>query len=45
MYAIRSYYDHLEEHADQLDGLELVTLDEIRDAAARIAGAAIRKAT
>jgi threonine dehydratase len=34
--------DHLEEHADQLDGLELVTLDEIRDAATRIAGAAIR---
>ena len=32
---------HLEEHADQLDGLELVTLDEIRGAAARIAGAAI----
>ena len=27
---------HLEEHADQLDGLELVTIDEVRDAAARI---------
>jgi len=34
--------DHLEEHADQLDGLELVTLDEIRGAAARISGAAIK---
>jgi threonine dehydratase len=33
---------HLEEHADQLDGLELVTIDEIRDAAARIRGAATR---
>jgi threonine dehydratase len=33
---------HLEEHADQLDGLELVTLDEIRQAAARIRGAAVR---
>ena len=33
---------HLEEHADQLDGLELVTLDEIRDAAARISGAAVK---
>jgi threonine dehydratase len=33
---------HLEEHADQLDGLELVTIDEIRDAAARIRGAAVR---
>jgi threonine dehydratase len=32
---------HLEEHADQLDGLELVTLDEIRAAAERIRGAAI----
>jgi threonine dehydratase len=32
---------HLEEHADQLDGLELVTLDEIREAAARIRGAAV----
>ena len=34
--------DHLEEHADQLDGLELVTIDEIRDAAARIRGVAVR---
>ncbi len=34
--------DHLEEHADQLDGLELVTLDEIRGAAARIREAAVR---
>jgi len=34
--------DHLEEHADQLDGLELVTVDEIRDAAARIRGVAAR---
>jgi threonine dehydratase len=33
---------HLEEHADQLDGLELVTVEEIRDAAARIRGAAVR---
>ncbi|MGH2457138.1 MAG: threonine ammonia-lyase, partial [Candidatus Limnocylindria bacterium] len=33
---------HLEEHADQLDGLELVTLEEIREAAARIRGAAVR---
>ncbi|HET6744333.1 MAG TPA: threonine/serine dehydratase [Candidatus Limnocylindria bacterium] len=33
---------HLEEHADQLDGLELVTIDEIREAAARIRGAATR---
>jgi len=32
---------HLEEHADQLDGLELVTLEEIRDAAARIRGVAV----
>ena len=32
---------HLEEHADQLDGLELVTLDEIRAAAARIRGVAL----
>jgi threonine dehydratase len=32
---------HLEEHADQLDGLELVTLDEIRQAAARIRGVAV----
>jgi threonine dehydratase len=34
--------DHLEEHADQLDGLELVTLDEIREAAQRIANVAVR---
>jgi threonine dehydratase len=33
---------HLEEHADQLDGLELVTIEEIRDAAERIRGAAVR---
>jgi threonine dehydratase len=33
---------HLEEHADQLDGLELVTIEEIREAAARIRGAAVR---
>src|SRR6266508_315522 len=33
---------HLEEHADQLDGLELVTLEEIREAAARIRGVAVR---
>jgi threonine dehydratase len=33
---------HLEEHADQLDGLELVTIEEIRDAAARIRGVATR---
>ena len=33
---------HLEEHADQLDGLELVTIDEIRGAAARIRGVAAR---
>jgi threonine dehydratase len=32
---------HLEEHADQLDGLELVTLDQIREAAARIRGVAL----
>jgi len=34
--------DHLEEHADQLDGLELVTIDEIRQAADRIRGVATR---
>jgi len=34
--------NHLEEHADQLDSLELVTLDEIRQAATRIRGAAVR---
>jgi threonine dehydratase len=33
---------HLEEHADQLDGLELVSLDEIREAAERIRGVATR---
>ncbi|HEX5579244.1 MAG TPA: pyridoxal-phosphate dependent enzyme [Candidatus Limnocylindria bacterium] len=33
---------HLEEHADQLDGLELVTIDEIREAAERIRGVATR---
>ena len=33
---------HLEEHADQLDGLELVSIDEIRAAAARIRGVALR---
>jgi len=33
--------NHLEEHADQLDGLELVSLAEIREAAARIRGAAV----
>ncbi len=32
---------HLAEHADQLDGLELVTLDEIRGAAERIRGVAL----
>jgi threonine dehydratase len=32
---------HLEEHADQLDGLELVTLEEIRESAARIRGVAV----
>ena len=32
---------HLEEHADQLDGLELVTVDEIRAAAERIRGVAL----
>ncbi len=32
---------HLEEHADQLDLLELVTLDEIRAAADRIRGVAL----
>ena len=33
--------DHLEEHADQLDGLELVSLAEIREAAERIRGVAV----
>jgi threo-3-hydroxy-L-aspartate ammonia-lyase len=40
----RFVLDHLEEHADQLDGLELVTLDEIRAAAERIRGVALRPA-
>jgi threonine dehydratase len=34
--------DHLEEHADQLDGLELVSIDDIRQAAERIRGVAVR---
>jgi threo-3-hydroxy-L-aspartate ammonia-lyase len=38
----RFLVSHLEEHADQLDGLELVTIDEIRRAAARIRGVATR---
>jgi threonine dehydratase len=38
----RFIVDHLEEHADQLDGLELVTIDEIRQAADRIRGIATR---
>ena len=38
----RFIVEHLEEHADQLDGLELVTIDEIREAAARIHGVATR---
>ena len=38
----RFVLSHLEEHADQLDGLELVTLDEIRAAADRIRGVALR---
>jgi threonine dehydratase len=33
---------HLEEHADQLDALVLVTPDQVREAAARIRGAAVR---
>lgn len=37
----RFVLDHLEEHADQLDGLELVSIDEIRAAAARIRGVAL----
>ena len=37
----RFLLSHLEEHADQLDGLELVTLDEIRAAAERIRGVAL----
>jgi threonine dehydratase len=38
----RFLLNHLEEHADQLDGLELVTIDEIRQAAERIRGVATR---
>jgi len=38
----RFVLSHLEEHADQLDGLELVTVDEIRAAAERIRGVALR---
>jgi threonine dehydratase len=38
----RFLLNHLEEHANQLDGLELVTIDEIREAAARIRGVATR---
>jgi threonine dehydratase len=38
----RFVISHLEEHADQLDGLELVTIDDIRGAAARIRGVATR---
>ena len=37
----RFVLSHLEEHADQLDGLELVTVDEIRAAAERIRGVAL----
>jgi len=37
----RFVLSHLEEHADQLDGLELVPLDEIRAAASRIRGVAL----
>ncbi|MEX0625054.1 MAG: threonine/serine dehydratase [Chloroflexota bacterium] len=37
----RFVLSHLEEHADQLDGLELVTVDEIRQAAERIRGVAL----
>jgi threonine dehydratase len=37
----RFVVSHLEEHADQLDELELVTLDEIRAAAERIRGVAL----
>jgi threonine dehydratase len=37
----RFVLSHLEEHADQLDGLELVTIDEIRSAADRIRGVAL----
>ena len=38
----RFVVSHLAEHADQLDQLELVTLDEIRAAADRIADVALR---
>ena len=38
----RFVLSHLEEHADQLDGLELVAIDEIRAAAERIRGVALR---
>jgi len=37
----RMVLSHLEEHADQLDGLELVSIDEIRAAAERIRGVAL----
>jgi len=37
----RFIVEHLAEHADQLDGLELVTMDEIRAAADRIRGVAV----
>jgi threonine dehydratase len=37
----RFVLSHLDEHADQLDGLELVGLDEIRAAAERIRGVAL----
>jgi threonine dehydratase len=37
----RFVLSHLEEHADQLDGLELVSIDEIRAAAERIRGVAL----
>jgi threonine dehydratase len=37
----RFVLSHLEEHADQLDGLELVTIDQIRAAAARVRGVAL----
>jgi threonine dehydratase len=37
----RFVLSHLEEHADQLDSLEMVSIDEIRTAAARIRGVAL----
>lgn len=37
----RFILEHLGEHVEQLDGLELVTLDEIRGAADRISGVAL----